>query len=70
MTDSAARAAPARILFLSHSHPFGAFRVGSHHYARVLSERGADVVHLSTPISLIHRSVSYTHLTLPTIYSV
>lgn len=47
--------AGARILFLSHSHPFGPFRVGSHHYARVLSERGADVVHLSTPISLAHR---------------
>lgn len=45
----------ARILFLSHSHPFGPFRVGSHHYARVLAERGADVVHLSTPISLAHR---------------
>lgn len=45
----------ARILFLSHSHPFGSFRVGSHHYARELAERGADVVHLSTPISLAHR---------------
>lgn len=57
MTDSPVRseAAIARILFLSHSHPFGAFRVGSHHYARVLSQRGADVVHLSTPISLMHR---------------
>lgn len=44
-----------RILFLSHSHPFGPFRVGSHHYARVLSQRRADVVHLSTPISLAHR---------------
>ncbi|WP_460800054.1 glycosyltransferase family protein [Microbacterium sp. GXF0217] len=44
-----------RILFLSHSHPFGPFRVGSHHYARVLAQRGADVVHLSTPISLAHR---------------
>lgn len=44
-----------RVLFLSHSHPFGAFRVGSHHYARVLSQRGADVVHLSTPISQLHR---------------
>lgn len=58
--------APARILFLSHSHPFGAFRVGSHHYARVLSERGADVVHLSTPISLVHRltgRVDRQHLT-------
>ncbi|MGF6822454.1 teichuronic acid biosynthesis glycosyltransferase TuaH [Microbacterium sp. ZKA21] len=44
-----------RLLFLSHSHPFGPFRVGSHHYARVLAGRGADVVHLSTPISLAHR---------------
>jgi glycosyltransferase involved in cell wall biosynthesis len=56
MTDGSLSAGtPARILFLSHSHPFGAFRVGSHHYARVLSGRGADVVHLSTPISLLHR---------------
>ncbi|WP_295102458.1 glycosyltransferase [uncultured Microbacterium sp.] len=57
MTDATGRAgaSPARILFLSHSHPFGAFRVGSHHYARALSQRGADVVHLSTPISLVHR---------------
>lgn len=45
-----------RLLFLSHSHRFGAFRVGSHHYARELSARGADVVHLSTPISLAHRA--------------
>ncbi|MFB4350043.1 glycosyltransferase [Microbacterium sp. CR_7] len=44
-----------RVLFLSHSHPFGAFRVGSHHYARVLAQRGWDVTHLSTPISLAHR---------------
>lgn len=44
-----------RILFLSHSHAFGPFRVGSHHYARVFSERGVDVVHLSTPISAAHR---------------
>ncbi|MEX0161032.1 MULTISPECIES: glycosyltransferase [unclassified Microbacterium] len=57
MTDAAGRAStpPARILFLSHSHPFGAFRVGSHHYSRVLAARGAEVVHLSTPISLLHR---------------
>ncbi|GAA5204814.1 glycosyltransferase family protein [Microbacterium jejuense] len=45
-----------RILFLSHSHAFGPFRVGSHHYARTLAQRGADVVHLSTPISLAHRA--------------
>lgn len=44
-----------RILFLSHSHTFGPFRVGSHHYARLLARTGADVVHLSTPVSLAHR---------------
>lgn len=43
-----------RILFLAHSHSLGAFRVGSHHYARELSRAGADVVHLSTPISRAH----------------
>lgn len=43
-----------RILFLSHTHVFGSFRVGSHHYARELARRGIDVVHLSTPISLAH----------------
>jgi len=44
-----------RILFLSHSHAFRAFRVGSHHYARELAQRGMEVVHLSTPISHVHR---------------
>ncbi len=44
-----------RVLFLSHSHAFGPFRVGSHHYAAALAADGADVVHLSTPISLAHR---------------
>ncbi|MFK4788881.1 glycosyltransferase [Microbacterium sp. ZW T5_56] len=44
-----------RFLLLSHSHAFGPFRVGSHHYARTLAESGADVVHLSTPVSLAHR---------------
>ncbi|MDT0156410.1 glycosyltransferase [Microbacterium sp. ARD32] len=44
-----------RVLFLSHSHAFGSFRVGSHHYARELARRGAEVVHLSTPISRVHR---------------
>jgi teichuronic acid biosynthesis glycosyltransferase TuaH len=47
-------AAP-RILLLSHSHAFGPFRVGSHHYARTLAQSGAEVVHLSTPVSLAHR---------------
>lgn len=46
----------ARYLFLSHSHTFGPFRVGSHHYARALARSGADVVHLSTPLSLAHRA--------------
>ena len=45
-----------RILLLSHSHAFGPFRVGSHHYARTLAHRGAEVVHLSTPISLAHQA--------------
>lgn len=45
----------ARVLFLSHTHLFGAFRVGSHHYARELARLGAEVVHLSTPISVAHR---------------
>lgn len=53
--SGSADAAGRRILFLSHSHPFGAFRVGSHHYARTLARAGAEVVHLSTPISLAHR---------------
>lgn len=44
-----------RVLFLSHSHAFGDFRVGSHHYARELAHLGAEVVHLSTPVSLAHR---------------
>lgn len=44
-----------RVLLLSHSHAFGPFRVGSHHYARTLAESGAEVVHLSTPVSLAHR---------------
>ncbi|MEV7618606.1 glycosyltransferase [Microbacterium sp. NPDC089321] len=44
-----------RILFLSHSHAFRTFRVGSHHYAREFARRGAEVVHLSTPISHVHR---------------
>lgn len=44
-----------RMLFLSHSHAFRSFRVGSHHYAREFAHRGAEVVHLSTPISRVHR---------------
>lgn len=44
-----------RVLFLSHSHAFRAFRIGSHHYAREFARRGVEVIHLSTPISRIHR---------------
>ncbi len=61
--------AAARILLLSHSHAFGPFRVGSHHYARTLAESGAEVVHLSTPVSLAHRVTgridAHTLATLP-----
>lgn len=46
-----------RVLFVSHTHAFGPFRIGSHHYARTLAARGIDVVHLSTPISLAHRVI-------------
>lgn len=45
-----------RVLFLAHSHIFGPFRVGSHHYAREFARAGAEVVHLSTPISSLHRA--------------
>lgn len=55
MSGTPGSSARPRVLFLSHSHAFGAFRVGSHHYARALALRGADVVHLSTPISTAHR---------------
>jgi len=44
-----------RVLFVAHSHAFGAFRVGSHHYARMLAGAGVDVVHVSTPVSTAHR---------------
>lgn len=58
------------ILFLSHTHASGPFRVGSHHYAATLARSGADVVHLSTPVSLAHRATgrvdSTTAAALPT----
>lgn len=44
-----------RVLFVSHSDAFGAFRVGSHHLAREMARAGHDVVHVSTPISVAHR---------------
>lgn len=56
MSDSGFPADPtrSRVLMLAHSHAFGTFRVGSHHYARTLAARGVDVVHLSTPLSQAH----------------
>lgn len=44
-----------KILFLSHTHAFGAFRVGSHHLSGVMARLGNDVVHYSTPFSAFHR---------------
>jgi teichuronic acid biosynthesis glycosyltransferase TuaH len=44
-----------RIVFLSHTAYGGPYRVGSHHLARQLAARhGAEVVHVSTPISPMH----------------
>ncbi|MDT3346308.1 glycosyltransferase family protein [Microbacterium aquilitoris] len=44
-----------RILFVSHTDSHGIFRVGSHHLSAELARLGHDVVHLSTPISMVHR---------------
>lgn len=43
------------VAFVSHTNWGGTFRVGSHHLAEQLASRGIDVLHLSTPASLIHR---------------
>lgn len=43
-----------RILFVSHTDPYGPFRIGSHHLAGGLARAGHEVVHLSTPLSLAH----------------
>jgi teichuronic acid biosynthesis glycosyltransferase TuaH len=43
-----------KILFLSHSNRFGAFRVGSHHLSAELARQGHDVYHVSTPVSAAH----------------
>jgi len=51
------------VLLLSHSHPYGPFRVGSHHYARELARTGVRVVHLSTPVSLAHRATGRVNAT-------
>ncbi|MFH5878530.1 glycosyltransferase [Arthrobacter sp. NA-172] len=44
-----------RILFVSHSADGGVFKVGSHHLAREMALTGANVAHVSTPWSLVHR---------------
>ncbi|KQM17635.1 hypothetical protein ASF83_00430 [Plantibacter sp. Leaf171] len=46
---------PLTIAFVSHTDASGSFRVGSHHLARELSRLGHRVLHLSTPVSLVHR---------------
>ncbi|MBF4566499.1 glycosyltransferase [Plantibacter sp. VKM Ac-2876] len=43
------------IAFVSHTDTSGTFRVGSHHLARELARFGHRVLHLSTPVSLVHR---------------
>lgn len=44
-----------RVLFVSHSADGGTFKVGSHHLAREIARTGADVAHVSTPWSKVHR---------------
>ena len=44
-----------RVLFLSHTHEAGVFKVGSHHLARQFALAGYDVLHVSSPFSLVHR---------------
>lgn len=43
-----------KILMLSHTADTGTFKVGSHHLARELARQGHAVVHVSTPVSLLH----------------
>lgn len=42
------------IVFLSHSFRNGPFKVGSYHLSREFAQRGHDVYHVSTPVSLLH----------------
>lgn len=42
------------IVFVSHTHAGGNFRVGSHHLAREFSKLGYRVAHVSTPYSASH----------------
>jgi teichuronic acid biosynthesis glycosyltransferase TuaH len=47
-----------RIVFVSHTHAAGVFRVGSHHLAREMSRLGYRVAHISTPYSLAHAALN------------
>jgi teichuronic acid biosynthesis glycosyltransferase TuaH len=46
-----------RVVFISHTHAGGIFKVGSHHLARELSIRGYNVAHVSTPFSTAHAAL-------------
>ena len=49
---------------------FGAGNIGRGFIAPVLQENDYEVVFVDVDKDLINKTVSYTHLTLPTIYSV
>ena len=51
---SPASSQPNTVLFLSHSHDNGVFKVGSHHLARELARMDLQVAHVSTPFSMAH----------------
>jgi teichuronic acid biosynthesis glycosyltransferase TuaH len=44
-----------QVLFVSHTHEAGVFKVGSHHLAREFALAGHEVMHVSSPFSLAHR---------------
>lgn len=44
-----------KIVFLSHTHPYDHYVVGSHHLSREMSRLGHDVLHLSSPYPWTHR---------------
>ncbi|MDN4475426.1 glycosyltransferase [Demequina sp. SYSU T00192] len=47
-----------KITFLSNVPLGSTFRLGSHHLSRELARSGHDVVHLSTPLSLVERALN------------
>lgn len=44
-----------RVVFLSHTYLGSVFAVGSHWLSRQMSSRGMEVLHLSTPVTALHR---------------